>query len=101
MTEEWIFFSWTCVFASSRRADVQRDHVLHVPAHKAVVHCGLDEADEVPVAREDGGHQGEDMPVSQSADLQHDRGLLLDGSPNWKKVDVGSCHGVKRKQNSK
>ena len=58
---------------------VQRDHVLHVPAHKAVVHRGLDEADEVPVAREDGGHQGEDMPVVILHDLQHDRGLLLDG----------------------
>ena len=58
---------------------VQCDHVLHVPAHKAVVHCGLDEADEVPVAREDGGHQREDMPVVILHDLQHDRGLLLDG----------------------
>ena len=67
---------------------VQRDHVLHVPAHKAVVHCGLDEADEVPVAREDGGHQGEDMPVVILHDLQHDRGLLLDGRS---KLEEGRC----------
>lgn len=58
---------------------VQGDHVLHVPTHKAIVHCGLDEADEVSVAREDGGHQGEDVPVIILHDLQHDRGLLLDG----------------------
>lgn len=64
-----------CVLEGS----VQGDHVLHVPAHKAVVHCGLDEADEIPVAREDGGHQGEDMPVVILHDLQHDCGLLLDG----------------------
>ena len=60
-----------------------------------VVHCCLDEADEVSVAREDGGDQGEDMPVIVLHDLQHDRGLLLDGSS---KLEERGCRILPRKK---
>lgn len=44
--------------------------------------------DEVPVAREDGGHQEKTCQRRILHDLQHDRGLLLDGCS---KLEEGRC----------
>ena len=63
------------------KGSIKYNDILHVPAHKTIFHCGLDDIDEVSISREGGGHQGKHVPVIILHDLQHDNGFLLDGSP--------------------